>query len=159
MLFPAAVPVHHVIDGVYISSARATLYADYLRRAGITRVLKLYEGIPTFPASFTVFENTINDRELVPPDKFRRGVDFIEEQVKANRSVLVMCGAGISRSSIFVLAHLLEKGYALPDAYFLLREHHHMAQPHYELWQSLITYYGLPYGVQDILDWTLNTLM
>ena len=43
----------------------------------------------------------------------QRGVSFICEQVDAGKQVLVVCGAGISRSLTFVLAYLLERGYEL----------------------------------------------
>ena len=147
------VPVDHVIDGVYISGWRATHFAGKLRAAGIVNVLKLYEDIPFFPADFNVFENTLDDGELIPPHVLDRGTQFVYEQAENGRPVLVMCGAGISRSSTFVLSYLLKKQYDLRDAFVLLKQSHPVAQPHPQLWQSLINRYQLPYRLDEVMHW------
>jgi len=150
---PALLPIDHVVDGIYISGWRATLYRDYLRQAGITNVLKLYEDIPYFPDDFNTLENAVEDGEFIPKEALKRGVDFVLEHVNAGRGVLVMCGAGISRSSTFVLASLVERGHDLRAAFELLREKHPAATPHPELWRSLIQHYDLSYGPQDVMNW------
>lgn len=153
MELPPLLPVDHVTDGVYISGWRATLYPDYLRQAGITNVLKLFADIPYFPNDFNVLENALDDGEFVPLDAMKRGANFVVEHVDAGQRVLVMCGAGISRSSTFVLAYLLERGQDLRDAFVLLRKKHPVATPHPEMWRSLIAHYGLTYTVQDARAW------
>lgn len=150
---PKALGIDHVVDQIYISGWRATQYGDYLRQAGITHVLKLYEGIPSFPPDFNVCENPVDDGEFLALEPLQRGVTFVLEQVDAGRPVLVMCGAGISRSSTFVLATLVQRGYDLRDAFFLLREKHLEATPHPYLWLSLITHYSLPYKLPEVLEW------
>lgn len=150
---PTPVPIDHVVDGIHISSWRATMYRDYLREAGIINVLKLYEDIPYFPADFNTLENVIEDGEFIPKEALKRGVNFVLENVNAGRSVLVMCTAGISRSSTFVLAALVERGYDLRAAFELLRKKHPTAAPHPELWRSLIQHYGLSYTAQEVMDW------
>jgi hypothetical protein len=150
---PKALGIDHIVDRIYISGWRATHYDGYLRQAGITHILKLYEGIPSFPADFDVCENPVEDGELIPADQLRRGVDFVIEQLEAGRPVLVMCGAGISRSATFVLAALVQRGYDLHDAFVLLRAKHNEATPHPNLWLSLIAYYGLPYKLPDVMEW------
>jgi dual specificity phosphatase 12 len=147
------ISVDHVIDGVYISGWRATQQLADLRQAQITNILKLYESDPYFPQDFNVLENTLTDGERVPESILYSGVRFIHEQVDAGRPVLVMCGAGMSRSATFVLAYMLEKGHQLPDAFRLLRKAHPVAAPHFEMWLSLFEHYKLPYGLNDALDW------
>ncbi len=146
-------PVAHVIDGIYVSGFRATHFTAELQAAKITHVLKLYEGTPYFPSQFQTLENGLNDGEFIPMHVLRRGLDFLQEQVKAHNPVLVMCGAGISRSSAFILAYLLEKGYDLHDAYRLLRQAHPPAKPHYMVWISLISHYKLDYKLRDAIIW------
>ncbi len=160
----------HVIDGVFIGGFRTTKQAAELREAGITRILKLYEsgswqenliarsGRPVckqtdWPEDFLVCDNVLQDGQPIPPEVLRRGVDFIKAQVAESKPVLVVCGAGISRSSTFVLAYLLERGYSLPDAYALLARQHHVADPHPEMWGSLFAYYNLKYDLEDVWDW------
>ncbi len=145
--------VDYVADGVYISSVRAQNVIGAIRRAGIQHVLKLYFYEPHWPSDFTVCEVPIIDGEFIRPENIERGVAFIREQVDAERPVLVQCGAGISRSSTFVLAYLIESGRDLPDAFTLLKEHHPIASPLPAMWQSLIDYYDLPYSMGDIYGW------
>lgn len=150
---PSSVPVDHVWDGVYIGSHRATMYADQLRTAGVTTVLKLYEDIPYFPADFCTLENVLEDGEFISAAILKRGVQFILDHVDVGEPVLVVCGAGISRSSTFVLAYLLERGHKLPDAFRLLRECHPEAMPHPQMWLSLIAHYQLTYDLKEALSW------
>jgi protein-tyrosine phosphatase len=148
------IPVDHVVRGIHISGARATDHATELRRAEITHVLKLYEDIPYFPADFHTLQLAIDDGEPIPRETLKRGAAFVVEQVTAGRKVLVMCGAGISRSSTYVLASLLELGYQLPEAFQLLREQHRSASPHPVLWRSLLDHYGQLYSLAEVLDWS-----
>ncbi len=149
----STLPFDHVIDGIYISGWRAIQYIPALRAAGIVHVLKLYPDHPYFPADFHTFENALEDGEFIDAPLLKHGVSFIKEQVQATRPVLVMCSAGISRSSTFVLAYLLEKGHDLPDAYRLLKRAHPDAEPHPRMWQSLITHYRLDYTLDDAWEW------
>jgi protein-tyrosine phosphatase len=142
--------VDHVINGIYISGAQAVSMARHLRHAGIKHILKLYAGDPFMPRGFTVYENPISDGLFVPKAALSRGVDFIMRQVHASTPVLVMCRAGISRSSTFVLSYLIESGYDAIDAYKLLFEKHPDAEPHRYLWESLIVHHDLPYSVDDL---------
>jgi protein-tyrosine phosphatase len=150
----------HVIDGVYVGGARAIYHIPELRTAGIKHVLKLYfdeTDWDQWPEDFVVCHNPLNDGEFIPLETLQRGVSFIKEHVAAGEPVLVMCGAGISRSSTFVLAYLLDSGYSLYDAWQLLRKQHPEAWPLPALWQSLIEHYHLPHRVEEVVGWILDT--
>jgi protein-tyrosine phosphatase len=149
----AGLPIDHVIDGVYIAGWRATLFTDPLRQAAITTVLKLYADTPHFPDDFTTLDHALPDGQFVPEAVLKRGASFVVEHVDAGRRVLVVCGAGISRSSTFVLAYMLERGHDLRAAYRLLRRQHPAAFPHLEMWRALITHYGLDYSPEAAFDW------
>jgi protein-tyrosine phosphatase len=150
---PKMLEIDHIIDRVYISGWRATLYADYLRQAEITNILKLYPNIPCFPPDFNSLELGIDETEVISDNTIRRGVEFVLEQVNAKRPVLIMCYRGINRSSTFALAYLLEKGYEPREALAFLRERHNQATPHPLMWRSLIDHYQLPCTVDDALVW------
>ncbi len=145
--------IAHIINGVYVGGARAAYYAPELRQAEITHVLKLYFFEPTWPVDFVVCNNPLNDGEFVPRRQMMRGVTFIREARAADRQVLVVCGAGVSRSSTFVLAYLLECGYDLHDAWRLLRARHPEASPAQQMWASLLAHYELPYSMNDVVGW------
>ena len=67
--------------------------------------------------------------------------------------MLTVCGAGISRSSTFVLAYLLERGYVLPYAFYFLKRQHSGAEPHPALWETLFAYYHLNFTTSDVMNW------
>ena len=150
---PFFAQIDHVVNGVYIGGYRATHHADELARRNIRHVLKLYADEPYFPAGFTTLTCAIEDGIPIAPETFQRGVKFINEQTTTGHLVLVMCGAGISRSATFVLAYMVEAGFDLHAAYMLLREAHPAAAPHPNLWVSLFTYYGLNYSLKDSIAW------
>lgn len=143
----------HVVNGVYISGVRAMYSMGAMREANIRHVLKLYYYEPYWPDDFVVCENPVIDGQRVPDEALRRGVDFVNEQVAAGRSVLVQCGAGISRSSTFVLAYLIEAGYDLHDAFILLKSKHSASWPLPAMWNTLIEYYQLQHHLNDVLRW------
>ena len=144
---------NHVIDGLYIGGARLIYRVDELRAAGVTSILKLYESEPSWPSDFTVCNNELPDGVFIPRETLDRGVKFIDAMMSEGKPVLVLCGAGISRSSTFVLAYLLKRGYKLPDAWRLLKDRHREADPLPEMWKSLIEHFDLNYSVEDVLDW------
>ncbi len=145
--------VNHVADGVYIGGAQAAACASPLRKAAITRVLKLYYGDPYWPPDFRVCENPFPDGEPISRRQLDYGVSFVQEQVLAGRKVLVCCGAGISRSATVVLGYLLTSGRQLPDAWYLLKRRHPDASPAFPLWESLFAAYDLPYSIRDVVEW------
>lgn len=144
--------VDRIVDSVYIGNHRATNHAAQLRQAGIKHILKLYSDEPYFPRDFTVFENSIPDGQFVSRSTLNRGVDFVMRHVEQGHHVLVMCAAGISRSSTFVLAYLLESGYNIQDAYTILFSQHPEADPHPRLWESLIVHHDLRYSLDELLS-------
>ncbi len=148
---PRNIPVSYVVDGLYISGWRATRFPDELREAGITNVLKLYPDYPNFPDNFNVFENALDDGEAIPDGVLERGVNFVLDCLDAGERVLIMCGAGISRSSTFVLAVMIARGYPVREAFHVLRAAHPDAAPHPAMWQSLIAHYDLDLTLREAI--------
>ncbi len=150
--------VNHIQNGVYIGSAQATFHIETLRKLGMTSVLKLYFHDSYWPDDFVVLDNALNDGEFITRDQLRRGVSFIHKQVAAGQKVLVICWAGISRSSTFILAYLLECGYDLRVAWDLLREKRPIVLPALPLWMSLLAHYEVPYSADDVACWWSEAL-
>ncbi len=147
--------IDRVIGGVYISGSNdAYPQSETLHQAGIRHILKLYKDEPHWPEYFTVCNHTIRDRAAVSLEQLQRGVAFIDDCQQRDQPVLVACRYGVSRSSTFVLAYLVAvHGYDLSDAWQLLFQQHPRAYPAFELWQSLLTHYRLPYTMLDIARW------
>jgi hypothetical protein len=145
--------IDHVVDGVYIGGWRATKFPIELRASHVVHVLKLYPDEPLWPGDFTVLEHSIEDGAPISATQMQIGVEFISRNIDDGKRVLVQCGAGISRSSTFVLAYLLARDYDLRTAWALLRDCHPLANPHPQLWESLIANYGLRYTLQEVMHW------
>jgi hypothetical protein len=70
----------------------------------------------------------VDDGAPVPPAALREGLAFVRAAARAGRTVLVACGAGVSRSAAFAAA--------------AVRARHPAAMPHYALLASLCAHFG-----------------
>jgi dual specificity phosphatase 12 len=148
---------NQITESLYIGGSQLTKMSDKLKELNITSVLKLYESPPDWPVGFTVYNMPYPDGEPIPAERMARHIKFITDEIEAGHKVLVVCGAGISRSSTAVLAYLVSTGLSLPDAYRLLKSRHPIASPNPVLWDSLIKYFKLRYTSMDVLEWSLRT--
>lgn len=148
---------NQITDSLYIGGAQLTNVSEKIKELGITSVLKLYESPPDWPAGFTVYNMPHPDGEPISDERMTRHIKFITDEIDAGRKVLVVCGAGISRSSTAVLAYLVSTGMSLPDAYRLLKSRHPIADPNPALWDSLLKYFKLRYTPMEVLEWSLRT--
>ena len=146
-----------VTDNLYIGNARLIQYIPSLQGEGISSILKLHETPPERPSNtFRLFDCPIPDGEPILANTFDSWLDFLGSEISQGHKVLVICGAGISRSSTAVLAYLTSTGQTLPDAYRLLCARHPSTSPHPLLWESLIHYFDLPYTRLDIFQWHMD---
>jgi hypothetical protein len=143
-----------IADSVAIGGLRDAIDAPALEAAGIEAVLQLYAS-PREKVAFTlpldVLQLPVRDREPLPPELLRAGLDFLKAQRAAGRTILVTCGAGISRSATFTAALLHEEGAPLFAAFELLVERHPDARPHPALVESVIAYYRAPLETGELL--------
>lgn len=146
-------PYNHVVNGLYIGGWHAVEQAQAIASEGIHYILKLYRDEPYFPPPFHTLDLPLADGEYIPSPVLERGTQFILQHNRGDDKILVMCSAGISRSSTFVLSALVAQGYQLPDAFRLLRQARPIVEPHPALWLSLIEHYRLPYTMQDVGQW------
>jgi hypothetical protein len=142
-----------VTDQLFIGKARLAYDPDRLHRQGITSVVKLFESPPDWPSGFNLLDAPFEDGVFVDSDRLAAFDRFIAEEIEAGRTVLVVCGAGISRSATVVLSYLVSTGVPLPDAYRLLKARHPATEPHPEMWLSLIAHHDLPYTLGDVIEW------
>jgi hypothetical protein len=118
-----------------------TLNLDLLHYMGVGAMLQLCQEV-TQPGIVSRFL-PVEDGEPLPCAVLSDGVRFIREQKAEGRSVLVACGAGVSRSVTFAVAALREEeGISLLDAYREVVAARAEARPHPVLWKSLCDCYG-----------------
>lgn len=135
---------------LYVSNYRTSIDSYFIHQHQINAMLHLVENV-THPHVDTLYM-PIEDGVPTPPADIERGVNFIVEQHRLNKSILVACGAGISRSVAFTAAglHLIED-ISLWDALKIVKKAHDPAFPAFKLWRSFCEYYGEPYTHDRLL--------
>lgn len=145
--------IGQITPSIYIGGVGAIEHIEWLSEQDITHVLKLYPDEPYWPENFTVHELPMDDGVHIPSSMMQEGVTFIEDAIRSNAKILVVCGLGISRSVTFVLAYLTSQGYDLRDAFDLVRMGRPQAWPAPQLWESLISFSNAPYTLRDVYTW------
>ncbi len=146
--------LHMILDGVYLGSLFALLNAPDTLAQGIQAVLRV-DNTPRdqgqWPRAVRLLDLPIPDARDIAPDTLDQGADFIAEQVRAGRKVLVHCHEGVSRSVTMVLAYLIaHRGLTLAQAYRRIVFNRPVAHPHPSLLWSLVRRYDLPYSYAEV---------
>ena len=85
----------------------------------------------------------MDDGESISHDLITQGITFIRQQRAKDARLMIACGAGISRSTTFAMAALIEdENLTLFDAYAEIYQKYFRAEPHPQLIMSLSSYYG-----------------
>ena len=147
--------MNKIRDWLYIGKYSQTRNLEMLENNGITAMLLLAEEV-NHPDIESLFLQ-LDDGVAMPHDKIKEGIEFIREQKAAGKRVLVACGAGISRSTIFSMAALMEEEVLeIFDAYAEIYRLYRGARPHHELCISLSAYYGNELDLLDVDDGLRN---
>jgi hypothetical protein len=121
MMFGTA---NRVDTNVWIGGYLIAADPDFIRREGITRIVKLFADDDGYPGGFVRHPGV---RYFVAPADDAPGYDirddvvaavaFIQEGARVGDRILVHCHAGVSRSATVVLMHLMiNRGYTLDMA-------------------------------------------
>ncbi|MFZ4523520.1 MAG: dual specificity protein phosphatase family protein [Bacteroidales bacterium] len=95
----------------------------------------------------------VADGVPLPVPMLENGIDFVKTRKEQGRTILISCGAGISRSATFVLAALFEiEHICLSDAMRDLTILHPDTMPHPALWKSLCDYFGEEISYSEMLS-------
>lgn len=136
---------------LYIGKYRETLDKQYLSAYAIDAMLQLEEAVKQ-PDIVSLYL-PVDDGVPLPAKLLRQGVDFVLAERQQGHTVLIACGAGISRSVAFTVAVLKEaEGLSLLEAVQIVKAQHPEALPHPALWESLCAYYHEEVPVQMMLD-------
>jgi hypothetical protein len=134
---------------LYVGKYRETLDANLLAARNIGAMLHLAEEVKH--PNVTTLYLPVDDGVPCPEHFLRQGVDFVLAAKQRGQTVLIACGAGISRSAAFAVAVLKEvEGLSLLQAVRIVGMHHPGSLPHPEIWRSLCTYYHEEASVLDM---------
>ena len=140
---------------LYVGKYRETLDCALLHHSGISAMLQLAESVqqPRISSLYVPIE----DGEPLASDHLRTGIEFVRQEKAKGNTVLIACGAGISRAPSFAIAVIKEEeNLSLLDAFRQIRAEHPQARPHLELWQSLCEYYQEDVPYKSILKLMLQ---
>ena len=142
---------------LYIGKYRETRQPAWLQEEKITAMLLLAELVEH--DGITSCYLAVEDGEPLPEVMLTSGIDFIRHHHQLGETILVACGAGISRSAIYAIAALKEiEGLSLWAAFCVVKQAHHESLPHFALWNSLCNYYGETVPWTDILAFKVKPL-
>jgi hypothetical protein len=145
--------ISQVTDQLFIGKAKLVYQPEALHELGITSVVKLYEWHPIWADGFRVLDSPFPDGEHIASERLAAFDQHIAAEISAGERVLVVCGAGMSRSATVVLSYLVASGMGLHEAYDLLWSKHHDTLPHPYLWRSLIEHHGLQHTLAEVMAW------
>lgn len=142
-----------VYEDIYVGDIETLRQQDTVAREGIDAVVRLDlrdRNKRHWDSRFIVDDVPISDGASIPDEVIEGVTSFINEQLTAEKTVLVHCNMGVSRSTSLVMAYLIEyEGMSLGEAFGTVREGRTQAFPHAALLASLIDYYDLPYTPQE----------
>lgn len=143
-----------VYENLYVGSLGALDKQDEVREEGISAIVRLdtlSRDRGQWDDDFTLLDIPFMDGDSIPDDLISKVTRFIHEQIEADKSVLVHCAMGMSRSVSLLMAYLIEyEGMSLAEAFGTVREGRNEAYPHENLLISLIEYYDLPYDTTRV---------
>lgn len=126
---------------LYIGKYRDTTNLALLENIQIGAMLQFAELVEQ-PGIVTLYIEQ-DDGVSIPDGNFHKGLEFIISNKEAGRNILVACGAGISRSTVFTIAALAAiEHISLKDAFMEVKRLHPDTMPHPALWKSLCRYFG-----------------
>ncbi len=126
---------------LYIGKYRETREYGYLTAHNIKAMLLLAELVEH--PGITSLYLAVEDGEPLPHEMLAKGVDFVKAKKAVGQTILVACGAGISRSASFAAAALKEiESLSLREAIHIIKQAHPNSLPRFHLWQSLCDYYN-----------------
>ena len=135
---------------LYIGKYRDTIDGAYLRAKSITAMLQLAEAVKQ--PDITSLYLPVEDAEPTEHNLIQRGVSFVRDQKQLGHCILVACGAGINRSSMFCTAILKEEeGLGLFNAFKEVKRLRPDAAPHQPVWESFCKYYGETISYHEIM--------
>jgi predicted protein tyrosine phosphatase len=133
--------MYRIRNWLWVSGYPLASDAGVIARQQINAMLQLYK--PFEMAGVESLYLQMMDGHPVSDATLQKAFAFIKEQHHAGRTLLITCGAGVSRSVTMATAalHLLEER-SLRSAYRSIRKQHPDALPDHIHWDSLRHYVG-----------------
>lgn len=137
-------------DWLHIGNLRDSHNPAVLYATGIGAMLQLAQAAPQ--KDIAHYYLPIEDGIPLSASVLQQGLAFVADQRRLNKSVLIACAAGVSRSATFTIAALKEaEGISLLESLRILVAAHPETLPHPVLWQSLCDFYNEPVPLKEMV--------
>lgn len=138
---------------LYLSGCK-DLKVEKLRQLGIRRVVNASLEVPLLEAddieSVRVAVNDVPGKRNIIIH-FDPVAELINKSVNEEKSILVHCVAGVSRSATLVLAYLMKyRRLKLRDAFIFLHSKRHVIRPNFSFFEQLIEYEKEIFGESSV---------
>lgn len=136
-----------ILPWLYVGGLRDTYETGLLKEYGIGAMLQIAAPVPQ--DEIESFYLPLEDGVPITERSFAQAVGFVKAQRAAEKTVLIACAMGISRSVTLAIAAVKEiEDMTLAEALGIVRVAHEAARPHPVLWKSLCQRYGetIPYS-------------
>jgi predicted protein tyrosine phosphatase len=128
---------HRVDEYVHVGGYLAAAHPAHVRARGITHILKLFADDPSYPGGqhrhpgVEYLVVAADDAPGYPLERhFVACLAFFQKAVRARGQILLHCHMGISRAPTIAMLYLIVlRGFALPQAWRLVKSRRPMANP------------------------------
>lgn len=133
--------MHMIRPWLYTGNYADTQDRAYLEENGVEAMVQLFrpaehDGIPS------LYIPTLDGYPILISD-LETGLAFIRENFEQNKRILIACGSGVSRSSLFAVAALcVIEDLSMADAFWQVRQANPRAMPDQIQWNSVASYFG-----------------
>jgi predicted protein tyrosine phosphatase len=153
--------IFHVKDKLFWGSRGSAADIDVLTSRGIGAIVNL--AVESVEKNKMIIHPSMNYmmiplRDSDNPDDIRifkatlsSVLQFIHLHLQQKRAVLVHCEQGVSRSTAYILAHLVTHGYALKEALEFLRSIRANAKPNNGFMRALVSFANEFYSDSSLL--------
>jgi protein-tyrosine phosphatase len=93
------------------------------------------------PTKVDYLKIPLDDGVPIEQEHIEKAVAWVKKRWNEGKTVLIHCGAGVSRSVAMVICCLIAEGYTLDEALELIRKKRGCAIPHPAIMKSVIEYY------------------
>lgn len=137
--------MHKIRSWLYIGNYQEAQDEALLKENGINGVVQLFRPVDYNDPTLEALYLPVEEGYPLLKATIQQGIAFITERQSRGQTLLMSCGAGVSRSVTFGIIALVEtEGLTLPQAFAEIRAHHPKAMPDEILWDSLCKYYNQP---------------
>ena len=141
--------MYQIRPWLFTSSHHATHDLSILQDHNIGAMLQLFRPVQQEGIESTYI--AIEDGYPLTEEMLDKALDFIRKSREAGHTLLIACGAGISRSTTFAMAALkVIEGLTIPQAFWTVREGNPRAMPDQDHWDGLCAYFD-----EDASFWDL----